>query len=321
MNLTIHEAIDKAVAKMRPVRRAVMQRRLQNEDYRARVADELLLKLWDDKGCCAMVPALNLARSSDVFTATSTFAIDPENLEKFLDLVLKYLPQILEMLLKFLPLLMSVIAMIGMSLAASQANAQYIYASVSSAQAGGGCTGSVKASYGSSGSAVAAPAASGYGCTGSVPVQSYDSSGSAVRSAADGYGSSGSAAAQSYGSSGSAVSQDRRPLRSILENKPIRSRVRSTLENAPVRSRVAAVASVAAAVPRSFSNAYQVALASATERARTGRKGHLMSVEAGYTTGVGYSSFNSNPDTCYGVGGNYAVVRGADGWYSTKVLD
>lgn len=320
MNLTIHEAIDKAVAKMRPVRRAVMQRRLQNEEYRSRVADELLLKLWDDKTCCSLIPDLNVAKSSDAFTASTPFAIDPGNIEKFLDIVLKYLPQILELLLKFLPLLMSLIAIVGMSLVASEANAQYVYPSVSSAQAGGGCTGSVKASYGCSGSAVAAPVSgygctgskvtTGYGCTGSVPVQSYGTSGSAVSSAADG-----------YGSSGSAVSSDRRPLRSILENKPLRSRVKATLEQAPVRSRVAAVASVAAAVPAAMSNAYQVALASAQYRAANRIKGHVLSIEGGYATGVGYSSYNSQPRTCYGVGGNYVSVQGADGWYSTKVLD
>lgn len=138
MNLTIHEAIDQAVAKMRPIRRAVMQRRLQNEDYRAQVADELLLRLWADKGCCTLVPELNLAKAQDAFTATSTFAIDPENLEKFLEIVLKYLPQILELLLKFLPLLMSLLLV---ACIAGQAEAQYVYPATVQAESGG-CTGS-----------------------------------------------------------------------------------------------------------------------------------------------------------------------------------
>lgn len=314
MNLTIHEAIDQAVAKMRPIRRAVMQRRLQNEDYRAQVADELLLRLWADKGCCTLVPELNLAKAQDAFTATSTFAIDPENLEKFLEIVLKYLPQILELLLKFLPLLMSLLLV---ACIAGQAEAQYVYPATVQAESGG-CTGSLKAkaNYGCTGSAVVA---SGYGCTGSVPVQSYGCTGSAVKSS--GYGCTGSAVAPaSYGSSGSSAVKDRRPVRSILENKPIRSRVRATLEGAPVRTRLSAVAEVVANVPQRLGSAYDVALASAQYRAANRIRGHAMHIESGYSTGVGFSTFNDNPATCYGVGGNYVSVRGPDGWYSTKVL-
>ena len=65
-------------------------------------------------------------------------------------------------------------------------------------------------------------------------------------------------------------------------------------------------------------NAYQVAMASAQYRAANGIHGHT-GIESGRTSGVGWSSFDSTPNTCLGVGGNYAVVRGRDGWYATKV--
>jgi len=65
-------------------------------------------------------------------------------------------------------------------------------------------------------------------------------------------------------------------------------------------------------------SAYQVALASAQYRAANGIHGHT-GIESGRTSGVGYSSFDSTPTMCLGVGGNYAVARGRDGWYATKV--
>jgi hypothetical protein len=65
-------------------------------------------------------------------------------------------------------------------------------------------------------------------------------------------------------------------------------------------------------------SAYQVALASAQYRAANCIHGHTR-IERGRTSGVGYSSFDATPTTCLGVGGNYAVARGRDGWYATKV--
>lgn len=64
---------------------------------------------------------------------------------------------------------------------------------------------------------------------------------------------------------------------------------------------------------------YDVAMRSARYRASRGIKGHC-SIEMGFTAGVGWSSFDSFPATCLGRGGaNYAVVRGRDGWYATKI--
>lgn len=77
-----------------------------------------------------------------------------------------------------------------------------------------------------------------------------------------------------------------------------------------------------AAAPRQ-SASYMVALRSATERARLGIKGHLLSIEraAGKAVGVGWSSSNPNPATCYNNrAGDYVSIRGRDGWYATKIV-
>lgn len=316
VNVSLNGLVDEALSSLKPFQKWAVERNFRRVPAnREKVIQAVEVELAKTN------PSLMATMDADGFGPDTMFTTTVAGKGELLQIIIDNLPAILAAIIKILGLF-SLMFMCVLLLSQS-ANAQYVGlgSSGSVVASSGGSTGNVgyassgsatAKSYGSSGSAVGYAAAStGYASVG------YGSSGSA---AAGGYGSSGSTAAQSYGSSGSAVSKDRRPLRSILEQRPIRSRVRATLENAPVRSRVAAVASVAAAIPQSLGNAYQVALASATERARTGRKGHLMSVEAGYTTGVGYSSFNPNPTTCYGVGGNYAVVRGADGWYSTKVL-
>lgn len=67
------------------------------------------------------------------------------------------------------------------------------------------------------------------------------------------------------------------------------------------------------------SSAYSQALASAQYRAANRIRGHSY-LDTHRTSGVGWASSNSKPNTCLG-GDNrasYASVRGADGWYSTK---
>lgn len=67
-----------------------------------------------------------------------------------------------------------------------------------------------------------------------------------------------------------------------------------------------------------MSSAYQQALASAQYRADNRIHGHSY-LDTHRTSGVGWATSDSNPTTCLGRGGaNYAVVRGADGWYATK---
>lgn len=68
-----------------------------------------------------------------------------------------------------------------------------------------------------------------------------------------------------------------------------------------------------------MSNTYQQALASAQYRAANRIHGHSY-LDTHRTSGVGWATGNSKPNTCLGGdnGSTYAVVQGADGWYATK---
>lgn len=81
------------------------------------------------------------------------------------------------------------------------------------------------------------------------------------------------------------------------------------------------VRSVAAIPVRAVSSLYQQALASAQYRAANRIHGHSY-LDTHRTSGVGWSTGNASPNTCLGVGSvgvDYVVVRGLDGWYSTRL--
>ena len=67
------------------------------------------------------------------------------------------------------------------------------------------------------------------------------------------------------------------------------------------------------------SRLYEIALASAQYRAANRIHGHSY-IDRKHTSGVGWSTHNPRPMTCLGVGGsNYAVARGSDGFYASKI--
>ena len=97
--------------------------------------------------------------------------------------------------------------------------------------------------------------------------------------------------------------------------QPISYSVPTSVSYSPARSFATPV--------RSVSSNYAIALRSATERAMRGIKGHLSSIErqAGKRVGVGWSSHNPNPSTCFNnLPGDYAVARGRNGYYATKIV-
>ena len=295
---SVNEIIDDTIERLPFLRRKIVQRHFaRHPEKREELADQVLLSISTDPAAIAIFgSSIAEGIASGSITAQTPFSIDIDKLEQLIQLILKYLPEILKLFMLFVSIAMFFLISLSIgstSFAQGGSTGTYRYGSSGSAAVVSyGSSGYAK-TYGSTGSAVVS-----YGSSGSA-VATYGSSGSAVAS----YGSTGSAVA-TYGSSGSAAVV-------LVAKRPLRNR--------PVRSRAVAVASVAAATPVAMSSAYQVALASAQARAASRRKGHIMSIEAGYTTGVGFSTFDPTPMTCLGVGGNYAVVRGADGWYSTKV--
>ena len=97
--VSLNEALDLAVAKLPPLRKRVTERRLKNPKVREAVLDEMALKLSEDKDCpCKVMMA------SETFSADMKMELNLDNLEKFLQIIIKYLPTILELVLKFLPL-------------------------------------------------------------------------------------------------------------------------------------------------------------------------------------------------------------------------
>lgn len=179
--ITISEALDMAVAKLPPLRRTVMRMRLRNEGFRSRTLAELRLKLSEDTECCAMLgDSFGTGLADESIGDETPFSIDLGNLEQFLQLILKYLPQILEIIFK----LFAAITFIALSLSMSgSATAQMVCAN-------GQCqllrttaavaTDPVRAvanvvTYPSRYAAVSS--SSGYGSAGTPVVQSYGSTG------------------------------------------------------------------------------------------------------------------------------------------------
>jgi hypothetical protein len=110
MSLTsihIDDAVDMAVERLPLIRRRVLQRRLRNADYRRTFTDELLLKLHDDEDCCA------IGMQTTIAAGEREFGFDPANLQKFLEIIIKYLPQLLAIIL---PLFMSLLPLIALLL-------------------------------------------------------------------------------------------------------------------------------------------------------------------------------------------------------------
>lgn len=92
-----------AVERLPWLRRVVLQRRLRNKAYREAVEQELACRCADDDECCRLVPAFAAMSSQENYSTAQEFAIDLDNLEKFLQIIIKYLPQIIELIFKFFP--------------------------------------------------------------------------------------------------------------------------------------------------------------------------------------------------------------------------
>jgi hypothetical protein len=120
--ITLNQAIDLAVDQLGPIRRAAVKRHFRNQPVRARFAGDLASKLVEDDGCCELVPAMAVvaAVGDSEFTADAPFGINPDNLQKFLEIIITYLPKILAIIL---PLFASLVGFAVMVLGSSVAMA------------------------------------------------------------------------------------------------------------------------------------------------------------------------------------------------------
>lgn len=338
--------LDKAIEELPWFRRNYYKLMLRNPTRREAVLAFLTSSLYDDH-------EFDMQESVGAMTSyNDPIEFNPDNLAKILELIMKYLPQILAILLP----LFKAMAFITLTVSLSQgANAQCLnglcanrkaatviavaYVPVQQQQSNYQSVGGDQQShgYGSAGSAQAisyGSAGSSYTTIERVPLlarirsnimarraASYQSVGygsSGTSYAAVGYGSSGSSAV-GYGSSGSAPVAAppccAPPATTSPCSNPNCACVNCACpQAAPVMQAVLPVVQVTQA-----SNSYSVALASATYRAMNGIKGHSFH-ERGRTAGVGWSTSNPQPATCFGRRGEYVSIRGHDGWYSTSIL-
>lgn len=118
--ISISEALTAAVDTMPRLRRSTWKMRLASKRFRDRMELELADKLADNSECCALVPAFATYASSDSFAVDGRFQIDPANLERFLQIILEYLPQILELIFKFFVVLVAAALVLFSSSAQAQ---------------------------------------------------------------------------------------------------------------------------------------------------------------------------------------------------------
>lgn len=102
MEITLSQAVEQAIDRLPSLRQRLARRRMSNPRIREAVMDELIAKLCDCPDCQVMGIAAQLG---DTANADTLLKIDLDQLEKFFQLIIQYLPTILDMVLKYLPLI------------------------------------------------------------------------------------------------------------------------------------------------------------------------------------------------------------------------
>lgn len=96
---TLSQALDLAVDKLPLLRRRAANRRLSRPKIREAALDDLAIKLCDDCDCCSILgPAFVAALESG--SIDTKFELDLDQLERLLQIIIEYLPQILEIIMK-----------------------------------------------------------------------------------------------------------------------------------------------------------------------------------------------------------------------------
>lgn len=95
--ITLSEATDKAIEKLPFLRRKTTKFYLRFPKVREAYMDRLRLSLYDDARCMEMFPVASLLTES--FTEDTPITMDLDQLERFLQIIIEYLPKILEIIL------------------------------------------------------------------------------------------------------------------------------------------------------------------------------------------------------------------------------
>jgi len=121
----VSELLDLAVDKLPMLRRKVVKARLLSRRYRAALLDELTLKLCDNPESSAILGAtvINGLMEGGI-SSQEKFGFDPANLEKLLQIIIEYLPQLLAIIL---PLFMQLAILMLVLSVGSIASAQDCY--------------------------------------------------------------------------------------------------------------------------------------------------------------------------------------------------
>lgn len=123
VQISLNEAIDQATERLPFLRRRIAKRAFRRDpELKAEVADRIMVGAEKDERFEACCLGLCSGYASGSISASTSFGIDLDNLERFLQIIVEYLPKILEIVLKFIPLFVSVAVfacLIGLSSIAS----------------------------------------------------------------------------------------------------------------------------------------------------------------------------------------------------------
>jgi hypothetical protein len=122
-SFSMSELLDLAVDKLPALRRRVAKVRLStSRRYRNSVLDQLCLHCCDNPECSAILGASATGLMSGEILSTDKFSLDLDQLERFLQIIIEYLPKLLEIIL---PLFMQIVMLaLAIVFAGSSANAQ-----------------------------------------------------------------------------------------------------------------------------------------------------------------------------------------------------
>ena len=98
---SIETLVDQAIDELprREARRARRIMRWANDETKQEIYDDLLMSMSYDAGFSGLHPEVAEGFANDSIGPTTRVSIDPENLRKWIDLILEYLPRILKLFL------------------------------------------------------------------------------------------------------------------------------------------------------------------------------------------------------------------------------